>query len=204
MKTIPRFLLVFLLLFALVGTQEALAGSHAHGGTVPVSGYTRSNGTYVAPYVRHAPGTASESHAFSATGGTSVIDSFPSQEQRDRINAAVKEATLPRGFSSAADRAKAIAKEPPLYRWPQNEIPRPSLRAQSHYSSMPGVLRNSHGRILRSEWAKHTFMRTTGYPNGRPGYIIDHIIPLKRGGPDDPSNMQWQTTEEAKAKDKWE
>jgi hypothetical protein len=32
----------------------------------------------------------------------------------------------------------------------------------------------------------------------------DHIVPLKRGGCDCPSNMQWQTREEAKAKDKWE
>jgi hypothetical protein len=37
-----------------------------------------------------------------------------------------------------------------------------------------------------------------------PGYVVDHIIPLKRGGPDSPSNMQWQTKEAAKEKDKWE
>lgn len=37
-----------------------------------------------------------------------------------------------------------------------------------------------------------------------PGYTIDHIKPLKRGGADAPSNMQWQTKEEARAKDKWE
>jgi hypothetical protein len=34
--------------------------------------------------------------------------------------------------------------------------------------------------------------------------VIDHIKPLACGGADDPSNMQWQTREEAKAKDKWE
>jgi len=32
--------------------------------------------------------------------------------------------------------------------------------------------------------------------------IVDHVTPLKRGGADSPSNMQWQTKEEAK--DKWE
>jgi hypothetical protein len=34
--------------------------------------------------------------------------------------------------------------------------------------------------------------------------VIDHIKPLKRGGADTPSNMQWQTKAEAKAKDKIE
>jgi hypothetical protein len=34
--------------------------------------------------------------------------------------------------------------------------------------------------------------------------VIDHINPLACGGPDSPSNMQWQTKEAAKAKDKWE
>lgn len=37
-----------------------------------------------------------------------------------------------------------------------------------------------------------------------PGWVIDHINPLACGGPDDLSNLQWQTREEAKAKDKWE
>ena len=32
--------------------------------------------------------------------------------------------------------------------------------------------------------------------------MIDHVIPLKRGGPDSPDNMQWQTREAAKAKDR--
>lgn len=36
------------------------------------------------------------------------------------------------------------------------------------------------------------------------GYVIDHIKALACGGADDPSNMQWQTVAEGKAKDKWE
>ena len=36
------------------------------------------------------------------------------------------------------------------------------------------------------------------------GYVIDHVVPLKRGGTDAPANMQWQTTAAAKAKDKIE
>jgi hypothetical protein len=48
------------------------------------------------------------------------------------------------------------------------------------------------------------FMRQTGYPNGRPGFVVDHIVPLCKGGPDITTNMQWQTIADAKAKDKWE
>jgi len=47
-------------------------------------------------------------------------------------------------------------------------------------------------------------MRQTGYPHGRKWYVIDHVISLAKGGADSPSNMQWQTKAEAKAKDKWE
>lgn len=36
------------------------------------------------------------------------------------------------------------------------------------------------------------------------GYVIDHIKPLACGGADAPTNMQWQTVAEGKAKDKWE
>jgi hypothetical protein len=75
---------------------------------------------------------------------------------------------------------------------------------QTHIASGYVGARDENGRIVRSEAAKHDFWRMTGYPHGRPGYVVDHIIPLKRGGPDTPSNMQWQTIEEAKAKDRWE
>jgi hypothetical protein len=64
--------------------------------------------------------------------------------------------------------------------------------------------RDTNGRILRSGQAKDSFKRATGYPKGRSGYVIDHIVPLACGGADVPSNMQWQTVAAAKAKDKVE
>lgn len=64
--------------------------------------------------------------------------------------------------------------------------------------------RDAHGHIVRSDKAKDAFKKATGYPKGRHGYVIDHIVPLACGGTDLPSNMQWQTAAAAKAKDKTE
>lgn len=36
------------------------------------------------------------------------------------------------------------------------------------------------------------------------GYVVDHIVPIKRGGGDNPYNMQWQTVQDGKDKDQWE
>ena len=77
-----------------------------------------------------------------------------------------------------------------------------SIHHTSRYAY--GVPRDSHGRIKRSEAAKRAFERESGYPHGRPGYVVDHIVPLSKGGADDPSSMQWQPIEDAKAKDKTE
>ena len=65
-------------------------------------------------------------------------------------------------------------------------------------------------REYRSSTVKHEFQRqqpcpSTGRTTGAcPGYIKDHIRALACGGPDSVENLQWQTTAEAKAKDKWE
>jgi hypothetical protein len=75
---------------------------------------------------------------------------------------------------------------------------------RGHSRAVAGVKRDRHGRIARSEAARLAFMRATGFPKGRPGYVVDHIVPLYRGGADTPSNMQWETLAEAKAKDRWE
>ena len=68
----------------------------------------------------------------------------------------------------------------------------------------------AEAKTPRNTAARNAFIRqhpcpATGQANGPcPGYVVDHIVPLKRGGSDTPVNMQWQTKEEAKAKDKWE
>jgi hypothetical protein len=73
-----------------------------------------------------------------------------------------------------------------------------------------GVNRDKKGKIARSVKAKDKFKKShpcpsTGRTSGAcPGYVIDHITPLKKGGADSSSNMQWQTKADAKAKDKWE
>jgi hypothetical protein len=64
--------------------------------------------------------------------------------------------------------------------------------------------RDSRGRIARSRAVTEEFKQMTGYPHGRPGYVIDHIVPLCHNGPDVPSNLQWQTKAEAHEKDLWE
>lgn len=80
-----------------------------------------------------------------------------------------------------------------------------------NYKDENGILRDGKtGQIHRSETAKNDFKRqhpcpSTGKTSGTcPGYVIDHVKALKHGGADDPSNMQWQTIAEGKAKDKWE
>ncbi len=87
-----------------------------------------------------------------------------------------------------------------------------SSRSSSHSGSSRSTYcascsRDSRGRIKRSPEAKHEFERshpcpTTGKTSGScAGYVVDDVTPLKRGGEDAPSNMQWQTKADAKAKD---
>jgi hypothetical protein len=123
----------------------------------------------------------------------------------------VKEYTKKDGTTVKAHERKAPEKHAataPAAR-PRTSAPKPATSAQPKRESTvktPAVVvaRDERGRIQRSDAARHTFARQTGYPSGRPGYVIDHIVPLACGGADIPSNMQWQTEVAAKAKDKTE
>lgn len=62
----------------------------------------------------------------------------------------------------------------------------------------------SLGATHRSTAARDAFKQQTGYPHGRPGFVIDHRIPLCAGGVDAPSNMAWQSIADARRKDRFE
>jgi hypothetical protein len=79
-----------------------------------------------------------------------------------------------------------------------------SYHTRSYRSYHTRSYHSYHSRIHRSREARSEFERETGFPHGRPGYVIDHIVPLACGGSDSPSNMQWQAIAAGKAKDKWE
>ncbi len=216
MKIIPRCLLVFFLLFTVA--DLALA-------QVQVRAYTRRDGTHVRAHTRAAPGRASTATtapaSISAPGyrrqSSARISVDPSANYTPATDPALQGDLEPEAFvqaapspsaavaakprRSASRKAAVIRRETSPYGWPQDRIRRPVSTAR--YSSS-GVVRDDRGRIHRSGWAKRIFMRMTGYPNGRPGYVVDHIVPLKRGGDDLPDNMQWQAIEQAKAKDRWE
>lgn len=123
-----------------------------------------------------------------------------------------------RGHSSHSSRTRSYhprsypprTHAPRTYRSPRVSHPRaPHARAprahapRARVPHAPGA-RNSRGRLRRSAEAKDQFMRQTGHAHGWPDHVVDHIVPLACGGADAPGNMQWQTTQEAKAKDRVE
>jgi len=67
-----------------------------------------------------------------------------------------------------------------------------------------GKRERPHPRQLSAFKKQHPCPSTGKTYGSCPGYTVDHVIPLKRGGTDSPSNMQWQTTQAAREKDKWE
>lgn len=101
-----------------------------------------------------------------------------------------------------ADRAKTSARD---QKSGDSRGTSTTARSRTPRSGFSGAAaRDGNNRIKRSAAAKDAFMRQTGYPHGRPGYVVDHIRPLACGGADAPGNMQWQTIAEARAKDRTE
>ncbi len=139
-------------------------------------------------YAQHSHGGGHSSSPRSSSG------SVPVRGYRSRSGKTVHPYTR---NAPGEGRSKASAPHTASPRAPAVSHPRATT------PTAPGA-RNSRGRIQRSEQAKADFMRQTGHPHGWPGHVVDHKVPLACGGADAPSNMQWQTVEEAKAKDRVE
>ncbi len=93
----------------------------------------------------------------------------------------------------------------PTYSSPRVKVSKPP---KHHAPKAPKPTRRSPPK--RSPAARSAFVRSnpcpsTGKSSGScKGYVVDHIKPLACGGADDPSNMQWQTSDAAKRKDTYE
>jgi hypothetical protein len=126
--------------------------------------------------------------------------SNPRTGDRYRSKGSVPRTALPRPRGTSPRPRVAPAPSPrPRVSKPQT-APRVAPRSPS---PAPGA-RDRHRRLKRSKEAKRQFEKQSGHPSGWPGHVIDHKIPLACGGSDTPSNMQWQSVDEAKAKDKVE
>lgn len=117
--------------------------------------------------------------------------------------------TSSRSSSSSKSPKSTSTKTAKAPKAPKNaKAPKTSTAAKPKDSKQPKkstvAARNKNGKIARSPAARSSFMKESGYPKGRKGYVVDHIVPLECGGADTPSNMQWQTSQEAKIKDRTE
>lgn len=54
--------------------------------------------------------------------------------------------------------------------------------------------------------AMNAFRKQTGYPQGRPGFVVDHVVPYCAGGAvvDVVANLQWQEAAASYRKDVFE
>ena len=89
---------------------------------------------------------------------------------------------------------------------PPRAVPRPQtdVCAVPDRPEWPCRKHNARGLVIRDKAMKQRFKSCTGYPHGRPGFVVDHVVPLCAGGCDVISNLRWQPVAEAKAKDRIE
>ena len=66
----------------------------------------------------------------------------------------------------------------------------PQHKTSTKSYKVPGIARDSHGKIKRNPNAKKQFLKQYGYKSVPKGYEVDHIVPLWKGGSDTPGNMQ--------------
>jgi hypothetical protein len=82
-----------------------------------------------------------------------------------------------------------------IYRTYKSELVRTSPKSTykiggTKYNANERYKTSGLPKVKRSESAKKRFLKSKGYKRVPPGYEVDHIIPLSKGGKDEPSNMQ--------------
>ena len=126
-----------------------------------------------------------------------TLTAFPATQRSGRSSStrSSKSSSSKASTKSKSTKPKAPAKiKTAKVKTPKTTVPKKSTVAA----------RNSKGKIARSAQAKKQFEKQMGYPKGRKGYVVDHIVPLECGVADVASNMQWQTSDEARIKDRTE
>ena len=209
-RRFTQFSWIAILLCALVVPRHALARRGSHGGH---SGGTHSSSLHSGSFslgssshigTSHSAGTSHSSSP--STSGKGVHVRSYHRKDGTVVHAYARRSPGTATVSSPPSASKAAAPKTTHAR----KSPTTAKAVAAKGASPSEMERDSHGRIARSKAAKDAFMRahpcpSTGKTNGAcPGYVVDHVQALKHGGADAPFNMQWQTTEDAKAKDKLE
>lgn len=139
-------------------------GGHS-GGSVSVSGYSRSNGTYVSGYNRSAPSSHYSGNSRSSIGSSYSGTSYYSGGYHFNGR-----------YTGRSSRTSNLG------------VSNHYLSSKTHYAG--GTYKSGYAKVERSESAKRQFLHQQGLTRIPPGYHIDHIRPLSQGGSDTPSNMQ--------------
>lgn len=157
-------------------TPGSHSGSSSAAPKVHVRGYTRKDGTYVAPHERAYPGAGSPTD-------TQHIPATP-HLRPPKYDGDTLTATTPHDHSVTphVSSPKSIT----------------GVGRDEH-----GRFKRSEA--AKDQFKRQHPCPATGKSSGPcPGYVIDHIVPLCASGPDAAYNMQWQTLQQSKDKDQWE
>jgi hypothetical protein len=57
---------------------------------------------------------------------------------------------------------------------------------------------NPDDYIAADDAARQQFMKQTGYPKGRPGFVVMYKTAICDGGVDEPSNMRWRKVQNSR------